>query len=148
MKNFTHDEIEKFRNGWKSDEFHNEIDRAMRQTDEENEKNLQWLIDKRNRNIKDLQWLENQVKQYRQQLESAKSFDEIVLLQANVGRLQRYFTELLIDAKYKGLTLSTLPKKSYLNTLEAGREHLAKLQKRIDTRIKYFDEDIPIRTKI
>src|SRR5690606_7532636 len=58
----------------------------------------------------------------------------------NTERFDEYITILLTDAKYKNLTLSTLPKESYLNTLEAGREHLAKLQKRIDTRIKYFDE--------
>jgi hypothetical protein len=138
MKKGNQGEIEAFRNGWQSDEFHNEIDRARNQTDAEKEKNLQWLIDKRNRNNEDLQKLENQLKQYSQQAESAKSIEELELLQTNTIRFDKYIAELLTEAEYDNLTLSTLPKERYLNTLKKAERQLVKIQKLIKSRIKFL----------
>jgi len=103
-----------------------------------NEKGLQYLIEKQDQNLQDLQWLKNQVAEYRKEAKEALNLNQLEITQANVGRLIDYYTELKTESEYENRQLLMIPKETYLKVLNSGLDQLSGVLKMIEARKPYL----------
>jgi len=133
-------DAERFKKYGFTDDENKAIVEAMNQSEEEKQKSLQWLIEKRDKSLLTLEWIKNQVNEYRKQAQNADNISQLELIQANIGRLIDYYSDLKAGAKYQNLTLATglISKEVYLNTLKSGLKQLSGIMKMIEARKPYL----------